>query len=303
MPPPPPPPPKKKKNKNNNTYREIHAVTDASNSAGRMQAFITSSQILANLESWGAALAVVRYIDGKNGNAMWRNRWAKQARGTVLFVNPEDLGDVRVLSFKLPRGAEVKSFLHTDWGVEQTQDFEGDAYSHLDDWTIKTCDCLRVGGSISGYLSFKGDGALFTLTLATGRAAELWQPILELCGGPWVKAWNQLCRNVCVEGGIDEALVLIPATNGVAIMEDFMVGYMTTGILVGTGAATRDGLLEIQREGGTAADALLRHGTDFVRSLVRFRLGGSMESLASEIVTLSFEVPVVRQTAFVAVVP
>ena len=120
------------------------------------QAAATNDRILANLERWGAAIAVVRYIDGKNGSSMWRHRWAKQARGTVLFAHPEDLSDVRVLSYKLPRGAEVKSFLHTKWGVEETQDFVGDAYSHLDDWTIKTCDRLMRGGSIRGHLSFKG---------------------------------------------------------------------------------------------------------------------------------------------------
>ncbi|CAE7642649.1 FEN1, partial [Symbiodinium microadriaticum] len=254
------------------------------------EASATSSQILANRDRWGAALVVIRYMDGKNGNCMWRNRWAKQARGTVLFANPEDISDVRVLNFKLPRGAEVKTFLHTERGVSETQDFVGNAYNHLDDWTIKTCDCLRMGGKIRGHLSFKGDGSLMTFTLVTGSAAELWQPILELWGSPWVRAWNDLCRNVCAEDGVSETLVLVPATNGVAMMDDFMVSYMTTGLLVGTGAASRDALLEVERRGGTAVDALWQHGAEFVRSLVRFRLGGAFA--LKETVTLSFEVMV-----------
>jgi len=256
------------------------------------EAFATSSQILANRDRWGAAVAVIRYHDGQNGNCMWRNRWAKQARGTVLFANPEDMRDVRVLSFKLPRGAEVKTFLHTERGVAETQDFVGNAYDHLDDWTIKTCDCLRMGGKIRGHLSFKGDGSLMTFTLATGRAAQLWLPILELWGSPWVRAWNDLCRSVSAEDGVSETLVLVPASNGVAMMDDFMVSYMTTGLLVGTGACTRDALLEFERQGGTALDAVWQHGAEFVRSLVRFRLGGAFA--LKETVTLSFEVMVAQ---------
>ena len=46
------------------------------------------------------------------------------------------------------------------------------------------------------------DGSLFTVTLASGPLAELWQPILELWGGPWAKAWNQLCRELCAEEAV-----------------------------------------------------------------------------------------------------
>ena len=257
------------------------------------QASATTDQILANLERWHASIAVVKYMDGRNGNAMWRNRWAKQARGVVLFVNPDITSDVRVLSYKLPRGAEVKTFLHGKWGVEETQDFAGDAYSHLDDWTIRTCDRLLHGGCIKGHLSFKGDGSLFTLTLARGKAAELWRPILELWGGPWVQAWNQLCRNVCTHDGIGQDLILVPASNGVAMMDEFMVGYMATGMLVGTGAVSREALRELAQQGGTAVDALLRYGTELVRSLVQFCSRDGLALKAA--VTLSFEVMVKEQ--------
>lgn len=134
--------------------------------------------IEANLEKWECCICLLKYQE-RWGNHYWRNKWAKQCRGTVLFVNPEDQSDVRCLSYKLERGAEVSTRRHVEEGIGETQDLKDGRVSIFDDDTIRTCDTLAKGGVIFGHLSSKGDGSYFSVTLARGLKGQIWDAVTD----------------------------------------------------------------------------------------------------------------------------
>lgn len=190
------------------------------------------SDIETNLEKWECCVCLLKYQE-RWGNRYWRNKWAKQARGTVLFINPEDQSDVRCISYKLERGAEVSTRRHAEEGIGETQDLkEGIGISIFDDETIRSCTTLAKGGAISGHLSSKGDGSYFGVTLARGLLGQIWDAVTDGFASDWVKLWKRKGKAYGQSIGIDD-LVMVPATQGGIMQGDHMLGYMTTALLVG----------------------------------------------------------------------
>lgn len=198
------------------------------------------SDIETNLEKWECCVCLLKYQE-RWGNRYWRNKWAKQARGTVLFINPEDQSDVRCISYKLERGAEVSTRRHAEEGIGETQDLKEGRISIFDDETIRTCTTLAKGGAISGHLSSKGDGSYFGVTLARGLLGQIWDAVTDGFASDWVKLWKRKGKAYGESIGIDD-LVMVPATQGGIMQGDHMLGYMTTALLVGNGLATREQL-------------------------------------------------------------
>ncbi|CAK9105730.1 unnamed protein product [Durusdinium trenchii] len=197
--------------------------------------------IEANLEKWECCVCLLRYQD-RWGNRYWRNKWAKQARGTVLFINPEDQSDVRCISYKLERGAEVSTRQHREEGIDETQDLKEGRVAIFDDDTIHTCVTLAKGGAITGHLSSKGDGSYFGVTLACGLKGQIWDAITDGFGSDWVKLWKKKGKEYGALHGVDD-LMMVPATQGGLMMGDHMQGYMTTALLAGNHLATREELM------------------------------------------------------------
>ena len=124
------------------------------------------------------------------GPHYWKNMWAKQCRGTVLFVNPET-SEVTCLNYKLPRGAEVMSSYQQKSGITETQDID-ESFSILDDDQIDTCERLVRNEPICGHLSSKGDGSLMTVTLYQGKKLHIMNALINTFGSDYIKLWQEM---------------------------------------------------------------------------------------------------------------
>ncbi|GAG24275.1 unnamed protein product, partial [marine sediment metagenome] len=211
------------------------------------------------------------------GPHYWQNVWAKQCRGTILFVNPE-VTEVTCLNYKLPRGAEVMSSYQQKSGITETQDIGtidesaaaaatataeatlDSAFSILDDYQIDTCQKLIHNKPIVGHLSSKGDGSLMTVTLYQGSKLKIMNALINAFGSDYVKLWQKMSLV-----NSDNRVLAVPATQGTIMEGGFMQDYMVTGILVGYCHVPRD---DIDAE-GSSLNAFAKYGEQFITSLLK----------------------------------
>lgn len=164
---------------------------------------------------------VIKYFE-KPGAMYWRYKWAKQCRGIVVYI--DYIGRTSIVSFKLPRGAEILTGVHIDTGIDETQDLNPRSIGNLDDAQQEICKVMTTGGDLEGHLTSKADGSLFIVNTCT-IDSEFYAAVVRN-GDEYVKTWIAMSLSI-------GDTVYIPATQGTIWERGFMLEYMVTAILCG----------------------------------------------------------------------
>lgn len=225
------------------TTKIVRTFDDFMSDAKLYEAYVNSLVIIKYFESYGARF--------------WQNTWAKEMRGSVLFVNPETL-EVKVLSFKLPRGAEVITGMIKKSGID-TQDLRQGKVSILDVEQQDTCERICSGKPIIMDLTSKGDGSLLVINMYSGDDLNIVVPIIENFGCAFTKLWLKQSLELT-----DGTRVFLPTTQGMFMIGDYMSPYMTTSMLVGSTITNRVELSKYKSH----TEAWEVHGKKFIHKLM-----------------------------------
>jgi hypothetical protein len=258
-------------------YGALARLTELFVENGVMERAYTIRELMDDPElaaSISKSLMLVKYIDALYGPRFWKNKWARQARGTVLFVHPITKV-VSVLSYKLQRGAEVVTGQQKKSGVEETENWSGDN-SIFDAEQVATIEALLDEKPIETFATSKGDGSLCIFSVFAGAAKIVMGCIIEAFGSDLAK----LMRDQSAAASDDKYLVTM-STQG-TIFESFyrishMSPYMVTSALTGTGQTgtgqTGTGLVEypelrVFAQNHTCYQAWNKWGSAFIESLL-----------------------------------
>jgi hypothetical protein len=217
-------------------------------------------------DKFTSSIVVLKYQE-KFGARYWKNKWAKEMRGTILFVNPES-NFVRIISFKLPRGAEVVSGMIKRTGLN-TQDVNEHNIDILDDEQQETCrllceDCDFENIKID--MTAKGDGSLLVVNSFENVSLKIMDPIVEIFGTEWILLW----RSMSLELSNGKCLV-IPSTQSTVMASDHMAPYLTTSILVGNNQIRREELTEFDKN---YIEAWKKYGKKFIEKILEMKFKG-----------------------------
>lgn len=227
------------------------------------------------------SLVTLKYFE-QWGARFWQNKWAKEMRGTLVFINPDSTPDkvlIKVMAFKLPRGAEVMTGMHKSSGINETQDIK-DKVTIFDKEQIHTCECLATKSPINLYLTSKGDGSLLAITLFSGSCINIIEPVISLFGDDLaIRIASQSMRIT------NSKYLMTFATQGTVMMGADMQSYMITSMLVGSNITTRDVLSKYEQDKSGMLSAWNTYGDLFIRKLLTFEVFDNL----SESHTFSFE--------------
>jgi hypothetical protein len=183
----------------------------------------------------------------------------------------------------LPRGAEVATGIVQKEGII-TQDIGTDTSIILDDEQIDTCKKLSIDDTpINGYLTFKADGSLCSISRYTGKALYIMSGIIDAFGSDYVKLWKEMSLKLS-----NSTVILVPATHRTLIESGFMGNYMVTACLVGSKIVNRDML-----DGLDYITAWATYGNEFVQRILSMRVYDSF----SDVHTFIFEAICKRRTS------
>lgn len=232
-----------------------------------------------NLSKVKTSIVVLKYMEIP-GARYWKNVWAKQCRGVVLFVNPETL-DVTVLNYKLPRGAEVLTGMHASSNISESQDInvkKGTA-DVLDAEQQDTFERLSQNNDIEAVLTSKADGSLLVVTAYSGKTLHIMKCFVDTFGGDYVEAFATMSLTAS-----NQEVMLVPATNGTFWESGFMQDYMVTSILCGFLKGDRKDMQNM-----TSLEAFVQHGIPFIQALLEMRSNNIYMYPGTEAMTFSFE--------------
>ena len=245
--------------------------------AGVIDREFTPEQLIADeklRDTMLKSIVTIKYTEG-HGAHYWHNKWAVEARGVVLFINPVT-DDVKVLSFKLPRGPEVLTGMVQKNGLE-TQDLVHGRTKILSVESQDTCERLCNTKDLQMHLSFKADGSLCVINCYTGDALQIMFPVVDLFGSEYSRLWAE--QSMKLTNG---KRLILPATQGTVMEEGFMAPYMVTSMLSGCWIIIREELLESKM---TYLDAWRTYGESFIQKILQFTFSDDL----TEVHTLSFE--------------
>ena len=194
----------------------------------------SASEFATNTElrdRWINSIVIVKYFD-QYGARFWQNKWAKEMRGSILFVNPET-SEVKC-QMKLERGAEVVTGMVSKMNLE-TQDVKPGRIKILDQEQQDTCTKLCSGQDISMHLTSKGDGSLLVITSYYGQMKDVMRSVIDIFGSDYLKLWVKFSLSASMGHRI-----LLPSTQGTCVEAGFMGAYMVTSMLCGSGICTRN---------------------------------------------------------------
>jgi hypothetical protein len=210
------------------------------------------------------SIVILKYFE-QYGARFWQNKWAKEMRGTILFVNP-DTREITILSFKLPRGAEVYTGMIKNKGID-TQDVKAEKTEILDEEQRDTCTRLCTNKDINVHLTSKGDGSLLVINCFTKTSIDIVEPIVSIYGNEYIKLWAK--QSLKITKG---KRLLIPSTQGTFMEGGFMAPYMVTAMLVGSNIVSRKELETMENEFKfTHEDIWLKYGESWIKQFMRFR--------------------------------
>lgn len=213
-------------------------------------------------ESYTHSIMTLKYLE-QYGARFWQ-KWAKEMRGVVLFVNPET-EKVSVLSYKLPRGAEAISGMVSKMGIE-TQDVKPGRVKILDEEQQDTCTRLCSGDDIDIHLTAKGDGSLLVINTFTGRSMEIMRPVVEIFGTLYTQTWAQQSLSLT-----SNQMLIVPASQGTVLESGFMASYMITSMLVGSDIVSRDELIQYSQSNHQYEDCWIKYGKLWIEKFLGFQ--------------------------------
>jgi hypothetical protein len=171
----------------------------------------------------------MNYLDN---NRLWRPQWSRQTRGTVFWLNDDDVWVP--IKFLLERGAEVLTGFHVKNGVSETDNVNIESIACktaripvLDDSQQKLIECLVANAEIPDGLvaSFKKDGSLLGCTMYKDKnIQEYMRELITKTGDKFAN----LVMSFCDELGIP---LLTFSTQSTLLVGEFMQDYTVTALL------------------------------------------------------------------------
>ena len=260
---------------------KVSKLSEAWKAAGIIDRSFTVDELVSDASIRDRILKSVclyKYNDAVHGAQAWQNDWAPEMRGTVLFINPVS-GDIKILSYKLPRGPEVLTGMTTNNNLE-TQDVRNGRITILGAENQDTCERLCTNQEINMHLSFKADGSLCVMNCYTGSALQIMLPLVQIFGTDYSRLWAEQSTKLS-----DGHRLILPATQGTVMEEGFMAPCMVTSMLVGSKIATRYKLEKLEKAGMSCVDIWRKYGEIFLAKILQFRFSDDL----TEVHTLSFE--------------
>lgn len=197
---------------------------------------------------------------GYLGNAkVWRPRWARQTRGTMLHLDPAT-NAWRPLKFMMPRGAEVLTTSHLASGITETQDVHELAIGVFHPEQQDIMRRLMSGAELPApsYMSSKVDGGMLTATLYGGTERALMEQVIQESGDAFATSVADLCRHL--------PYLLVFASQNTLLLGPDMQDYAATAVV---------GVLQPQAdlENLTPAQAMMAYAGPLVEALQAFGRG------------------------------
>lgn len=256
-------------------YERLATISEQWHKSGIVSKAVSIDELKSNpkiLSSYAHSVVILRYFD-LWGARYWQNRWAKECRGVALFVNPET-NRVKLLSYKLPRGAEMVTGMVKNEGLE-TQDVKNNRIDIFDDEQKDTCTRLLGRQPLKCHLLSKADGSLFVMNIYTGEALEIMKPILETSG----YAFSMMVGKMSLDLTNGKRL-MIPSTQNTLIDNGFMAPYNVTAILMGGLGLTID-----QFNPNSLTESWEKHGYEWLKKFNSMKFFDEL----TETHTVSFE--------------
>ncbi len=171
----------------------------------------------------------MNYLDN---NRIWRPRWSRQTRGTIFWLNDDDVWVP--IKFLLERGAEVFTGFHVKNGVTETDNvsIENIACKSaripvLDDAQQKLIEYLITNSEIPDGLvtSFKKDGSLLGCTFYKDKnIQEYMRQLIINTGDKFSLQVLQFCDELNIH-------LLTFSTQSTLLVGEFMQDYTVTALL------------------------------------------------------------------------
>lgn len=171
----------------------------------------------------------INYLDH---NKLWHPRWSRQTRGTVFWLNDDDVWIP--IKFLLERGAEVFTGFHVSNGVTETDNVnidtiisKSDKVPTLDDDQQKLIECLVANAEIPDGLvaSFKKDGSLLGCTMYKDKNIEEYiRQLITKTEDKFAMQVMSFCDELCLP-------LLTFSTQSTLLVGEFMQDYTVTALL------------------------------------------------------------------------
>jgi len=171
----------------------------------------------------------MNYLDN---NRIWRPRWSRQTRGTIFWLNDDDVWVP--IKFLLERGAEVFTGFHVKNGVTETDNVSIENIACktaripvLDDAQQKLIECLITNSEIPDGLvaSFKKDGSLLGCTMYKDKnIQDYMRELIIKTGDKFALQVMQFCDELNIP-------LLSFSTQSTLLVGEFMQDYTVTALL------------------------------------------------------------------------
>ncbi len=165
-------------------------------------------------------------------NRIWRPRWSRQTRGTIFWLNDDDVWVP--IKFLLERGAEVFTGFHVKNGVTETDNVSIKSITcktaHipiLDNAQQKLIECLVSNSEIPDGLvaSFKKDGSLLGCTMYKDKnIQDYMRELIIKTGDKFALQVMQFCDELNIP-------LLSFSTQSTLLVGEFMQDYTVTALL------------------------------------------------------------------------
>uniref|UniRef100_A0A6C0DBM3 HD/PDEase domain-containing protein n=1 Tax=viral metagenome TaxID=1070528 RepID=A0A6C0DBM3_9ZZZZ len=162
----------------------------------------------------------IKYMDGVN--KIWQPKWARQARGRFYFTESES---VIPLKDSLDRGVELITKVHTDNGIDGTQDIEKSNCHHLETYQKQLIKTLSGNNKLDTNLTGKADGSLLGVTIYPVNSVQY--SIISELGLNYSDEFTKTIVQYCLDNSLP---IVIVSTSGTLFISDKMKDYFLTSI-------------------------------------------------------------------------
>lgn len=193
-----------------------------------------------------------------NHTQLWIPPWAREGRGTILFLSKQS-NRWEILKYNFPRGAEVLTQIHTDAGVNCTDDVSTTNFQMFDknqqDFMNRL---LNPAATLNAVASNKVDGMLLCISLYTGERAEIAKA--KVMNGN-----NKFAQMIirAAEDRLCPYTVVLSTQKTFDISDNRCLSYIVTALIVSMGILSYDRLCQlVQNKQLTPLDVFKKYGVN-----------------------------------------
>jgi len=163
----------------------------------------------------------IKYIDGIN--KIWKPKWAREARGRFYYLEKDNIIE---LKYGLQRGIEVLTKVHRDFGINETQDFNGiNENTKFDDIQDNILNKFCGSNIFKSYISAKVDGSLIIINVYPQNCNQY--PIIKNIICNYCDSFNKNILNYCFKNNLP---IVTISTQGTLVINEDMQDYFLTSI-------------------------------------------------------------------------